>query len=39
VDQIRTRQYAQDFFAGFKSIVCYGAAFFKKECLIKRIEL
>lgn len=39
VDQIETRQYIRDFLRGYKTIVCYGAAFFKKECLIKRIEL
>lgn len=39
VDQIATRQYVRDFLDGYKTIVCYGAAFYKKECLIKRIEL
>lgn len=39
VNQIETRQYIRDFLVGYKSVVCYGAAFYKKECLLKRIEL
>lgn len=39
VNQIETRQYIRDFLEGYKTIVCYGAAFFKKECLMKRIEI
>ena len=39
VNQIATRQYIRDFLDGYRTIVCYGAAFYKKECLIKRIEL
>ena len=39
VNQIATRQYVRDFLDGYKTIVCYGVAFFKKACLIKKIEL
>jgi hypothetical protein len=39
VNQILVRKYAYDFLDGYKEILCYGMAFFKKQCLIKRIEL
>ena len=39
VNQIATRQYVRDFLDGYKTIVCDGVAFFKKACLIKKIEL
>ncbi len=39
VDQIVTRQYVRDFLCGYKQVVCYGVSFFKKECMVKRIEL
>ena len=39
VSQIVTRQYARDFLCGYKQMVCYGVSFFKKECMVKRIEL
>jgi hypothetical protein len=39
VNQILVRKYAYDFLDGYKEILCYGVAFFKKQCLIKRIEL
>lgn len=38
VNQIATRQYVRDYLTGYRTIVCYGVAFFKKECLVKRIE-
>lgn len=31
--------YAQDFLDGYKTVVCYGMAFFKKRCLLKRMEV
>lgn len=39
VDQISDRKYVQDFLEGYRTVICYGAAFFKKECVIKKIEL
>lgn len=39
VDQIATQNYVRDFLEGYKTIVCFGASFYKKECLIRRIEL
>ncbi len=39
VDQIKTRQYVRDFLEGYRMIVCFGASFYKKECLLKRIEI
>lgn len=38
VNQIAVRKYAQDFLDGYKTVVCYGIAFFKKQCLLKRTE-
>ncbi len=38
VDQISTRQYIRDFLDGYRSVVCYGAAFYKKECLIRKTK-
>ena len=34
--QIDTRQYAKQFLKGYQTVVCYGAAFFEKECLIRK---
>ena len=39
VNQIATRQYVRDYLTGYRTIVCYGVSFFKKECLVKRIEI
>ena len=33
--QIRQRQYASGLLKGYQTILCYGAAFFEKKCLIK----
>ncbi len=35
LEQIDVNQYARQFLKGYKSVVCYGAAFFEKECVIK----
>ena len=39
VKQIAARQYVRDYLTGYRTIVCYGVSFFKKECLVKRIEI
>lgn len=36
--QIETGQYARQFLKGYKTILCYGAAFFEKTCLIQKVE-
>ena len=36
VDQINKRSYAEDFQDDYDDILCYGIAFFKKRCLVKR---
>lgn len=36
IDQINTRIYADDFQDDYDDILCYGIAFFKKRCLVKR---
>ncbi len=38
VGQIDINQYARQFLKGYKTVLCYGAAFFEKECMIKRGE-
>ena len=34
--QIEVRQYAEDFRDEYDEILCYGIAFYKKRCLVKR---
>lgn len=36
IDQIDKRSYAEDFQDDYDDILCYGIAFFKKRCLVKR---
>lgn len=39
VSQIDMRKYARDFLDGYQTIICYGAAFYKKQCLVKKVDL
>mgnify|MGYP004616984355 FL=1 len=36
LQQIKARQYAEDFRDEYDEILCYGIAFYKKRCLVKR---
>ena len=36
--QIQDRSYAEEFLENGNEVLCYGIAFYKKECLVKRIE-
>ena len=36
LQQIEARQYAEDFRDEYDEILCYGIAFYKKRCLVKR---
>lgn len=36
--QIQREQYARNLFKGYRTVLCYGAAFFEKECLITKRE-
>lgn len=36
--QINLRQYVNQFLNGFQNIFCYGIAFCKKECLVKKVD-
>ena len=36
--QIQNRSYAEEFLENGNEVLCYGIAFYKKECLVKRIE-
>lgn len=38
VRQIDDRRYAEAFQKGYKSVICYGIAFFGKQCLVKRFD-
>lgn len=38
LDQIEIKKYADQFLRGYREVVCYGTAFFEKECIIKKIE-
>ena len=35
LEQIKRRQYAREALKGYEKVLCYGAAFFEKQCLIK----
>lgn len=39
VSQIALQKYAQDFLEGYQTRICYGVAFYKKQCLVKRIDI
>ena len=36
LQQIEDRQYAKDFADDYDDILCYGIAFYKKRCLVKK---
>jgi hypothetical protein len=36
LQQIDTREYAKDFQKEYRKVTCYGVAFYKKQCIIKR---
>lgn len=36
LDQIDAKQYAKAFLKGYKTVLCYGAAFFEKSCLVQK---
>ena len=36
MEQIDDRQYAKDFADDYDEVLCYGIAFFKKRCLVKK---
>lgn len=39
VSQIALQKYAQGFLEGYQTRICYGVAFYKKQCLVKRIDI
>ncbi len=39
LQQIKTRQYARSFLKGYHTVLCYGIAFFDKECLVKKAKM
>lgn len=38
VGQIDKRRYAEEFRKGYRTVICYGIAFFEKQCLVKKFE-
>lgn len=36
LEQIREQEYAEAYMEQYSEVQCYGIAFYKKECLIKR---
>ena len=38
LEQIDRKQYAREILKGYRKIICYGAAFFEKECLVRGTE-
>lgn len=36
LEQIESRQYTKELLKGYQTVLCYGASFFEKECLIIR---
>ena len=39
VNQIAVKKYIEDFLDDYDTVVCYGISFFRKRCLVKRIDL
>lgn len=39
VDQIAVKKYAQEYLDGYKMLICYGMAFYKKTCMVKFTEI
>ena len=39
LQQIDVKKYAKKFLKGYKKVLCYGAAFHEKDCLIRKVEL
>lgn len=38
MEQIDDRRYAVEFDKGYRSVICYGIAFYNKECLVQKLE-
>ena len=38
LEQINTRMYAAEYEDDYDQIICYGIAFYKKRCLVKKAE-
>ena len=39
VDQIAVQKYAREYLEGYKTLVCYWVAFYKKTCRIRRVDI
>ena len=37
--QMDVKRYAKKFLKGYKKVLCYGAAFHEKDCLVRKVEL
>lgn len=38
MQQINVKQYVYQFLKGYQAVLCYGIAFFGKQCLVKSIQ-
>ena len=36
--QIDSRRYADELKKGYRTVLCYGIAFFGKQCLVKKLD-
>lgn len=39
IEQIKREQYAKTLLKGYRTILCYGIAFFEKECVIEKADI
>lgn len=39
LQQIDLKKYASKYLNGYKTVQCYGAAFFQKKCLIRKVTV
>lgn len=37
IRQIKRERYAEEFYEDYRTVLCYGVAFFKKNCLVKKL--
>ena len=38
ISQINLQKYAEEFLDGYQTLICYGAAFYKKQCMVKKFD-
>lgn len=38
-EQVDVQRYTEDFLDGYREVICYGVAFYKKRCLLRRMDI